>query len=1032
VLALGDARDELRSRSADVLEPVLRTAGKHVDLVKALELRLRAQTEHAERATTLRALASVHESWLADAGSALDCLLRALGEVPSEVALHDEAERVANMLGKDGWRRLEGALGDRAASIFDARVTAALFLRIGLIAERQLDDLPRAAEAFARSAEQGGDGPEVLEALERVYARQGDSRALAEVIERRIGVETLPSAQADLLHRLASLQVGPLEDKAQGLATLRLALERDPSHDKSRLAVEALLGEEALFDEVFDTLETVYRASSRGADLGRLYERKVDRAPSQQARTRARLALARVLEKDANDAAGAQRALAAAVLDDPADPDVVLELERIAERTGAWSDAADALGRALEAAERAAKQAAAAGESAPSAASSALWSRLGHWRRDKVEDYRGAELAFTKALDDDRDNVDLVRAVEELTRGPGRERDRVAVLRRLIRLEGDPARKRELCREVVDTAENVLADSRLAEDALKELLEENESDGWAYEQLTRLREEASDHEQVIALLEKRAQLAAGDEAAALRHRAAEVAAEKLSDRPRAIGIYAQLFADDASDTRACDRLRTLYAATERHEDLAKLLRQLAPAAASVSERAALRIELAHLVLERFAATQDAVDTLRAVLEEDPDHEAAAAELARVLDAAGRHGELAELTTTGALRAKERGDAEAEIAARLRLGEILELKVGDAGAALEAYEEVIAKDPDRRDGLEAVARLAEGRARWDRASAALARLVQTATGEAAVGLSLRLAKAREELGDVPGVEQALEGALAFEMTNTDVRARLAKVYERTNKWSELASLLVGDADAVRDAHGEEPATGTMASLAPPPPAGAASRVSVPPPGAVPPHTASQVRLLRRAADLHAKQRSAPGDAVPLLERAARLVPNDRELLLALCDAYSASSRDRDAATVLEKIIAGFGGKRSKDLSVYHHRLGRALSSLGEKPQSLVQYDMAFKIDPGSIEVLRDLGVLAIETNDLERAQKTFRALLLQKLEPGAGISKGEVFTYLGEISLKQGDKVKAVQMLERAVENEPGLARARQMLTELKG
>jgi tetratricopeptide (TPR) repeat protein len=210
------------------------------------------------------------------------------------------------------------------------------------------------------------------------------------------------------------------------------------------------------------------------------------------------------------------------------------------------------------------------------------------------------------------------------------------------------------------------------------------------------------------------------------------------------------------------------------------------------------------------------------------------------------------------------------------------------------------------------------------------------------------------------------------------------------------------------------------------------VSVPPPGAVPPHTASQVRLLRRAADLHAKQRSAPGDAVPLLERAARLVPNDRELLLALCDAYSASSRDRDAATVLEKIIAGFGGKRSKDLSVYHHRLGRALSSLGEKPQSLVQYDMAFKIDPGSIEVLRDLGVLAIETNDLERAQKTFRALLLQKLEPGAGISKGEVFTYLGEISLKQGDKVKAVQMLERAVENEPGLARARQMLTELKG
>ena len=66
------------------------------------------------------------------------------------------------------------------------------------------------------------------------------------------------------------------------------------------------------------------------------------------------------------------------------------------------------------------------------------------------------------------------------------------------------------------------------------------------------------------------------------------------------------------------------------------------------------------------------------------------------------------------------------------------------------------------------------------------------------------------------------------------------------------------------------------------------------------------------------------------------------------------------------------------------------------------------------------------------QKTFRALLLQRLDAGSGITKGEVFYYLGEICMKQGDKAKAVQMLERAVENEPSLTRAKTMLTELKG
>jgi tetratricopeptide (TPR) repeat protein len=193
----------------------------------------------------------------------------------------------------------------------------------------------------------------------------------------------------------------------------------------------------------------------------------------------------------------------------------------------------------------------------------------------------------------------------------------------------------------------------------------------------------------------------------------------------------------------------------------------------------------------------------------------------------------------------------------------------------------------------------------------------------------------------------------------------------------------------------------------------------------------MKLLRRAAEIHLKERKEPADAVPILERVSKLVPQDRELALLLVDAYTSAKRERDAAAVLERVIASFGNKRTKELSLYHHRLGRALASLGDKDVALAQYDMAFKIDPGSVEVLRDLGVLALENNDLDRAQKTFRALLLQRLDATSGISKGEVFYYLGEISMKQGDKAKAVQMLERAVENEPTLDRAKSMLSQLK-
>jgi tetratricopeptide (TPR) repeat protein len=1020
VRQIGESRDELRHEAAEVLEPVLSAAGKHEELRGALEMRLRAETEPADRANTLRTIAKVAESSLGDLNGAEEALLRALGEQPQNDSIHGEIERVAALIGKDGWSRYADTLGERSASIFDAKITAELFMRLGKVAEAHLADLTRAAEAFARAAEQGGDSAEVLVALERVHGGLGDTRALVDVLERRIGIETEPAAQADLYHRLASLQIDALGDKAQGLATLRLAVERVPDHAQAREAVVRLLSEDALFDEAFDTLEGVYRSTGRGEELARLYERRVDRADDSRARTRARLELARIRENEANDAASAQRAVEAAVIGDPSEVDALTELERLADKNGAWRDAADALGRALEAQERAGSGATGTAE---------LWARLGGWRRDKVGDERGAEEAYAKALDADPENVELVRALEALRRGPGRERDRVATLRRLAKLEGEPERKRELAREAAQLAEGTLADAKLAEEVLRELLADNDADAWANAELTRLRESSGDNEEVVGLLLKRAEANPdGGEALALRHRAAEVAAERLGDKGRAVALYEGIFEQERSDVRAQERLRALYSELARWNELAKLLSTLIDLAESPSTRSALRLDLARIQLEKFTSTPDAIDTLRAILDEDPDHEEAVKLLGDIFEKQEQFGDLADLNANLVERARARGDVAAELSRMVQLGEILELRVKDARRALETYDQILERDPHHRDALHAVARLAEQRSAWDKAERALGSLLQTASGGQAVETALRLANVRKELGNDSGVEEALQRALDAEPTSTDVRERLGQLYERTKNWGSLANLLASNADILVAIHGNGAEPSDLAS-----PAGRGSMppgtTGAPPP---PPHIAEQVKLLRRAAEIHLKERAAPADAVPVLERVTKLVPGDRELLLLLCDAYAASQRDRDAADVLEKIIASFGNKRTKELSVYHHRLGRALSTLGDKAASLTQLDMAFKIDPGSVEVLRDLGVLALETNDLERAQKTFRALLLQRLDAQSGISKGEVFCYLGEISMKQGDKAKAVQMLERAVENEPNLARAKAMLSELKG
>jgi tetratricopeptide (TPR) repeat protein len=552
----------------------------------------------------------------------------------------------------------------------------------------------------------------------------------------------------------------------------------------------------------------------------------------------------------------------------------------------------------------------------------------------------------------------------------------------------------------------------------------------------------------VKLILYRAEIASeGAKALVLRHEAARVLADKLRDPGRATSLYEEILDSEPTDAPAAAALRSLYGQAGRDRDLARLLMRLIDVASSQAERASLRLELSKLQSEKFRAQDDAIETLRAILDEDSSHPEAVLTLSQLYEKTGRDAELAELLKVQLDAARDRGDVATELGLLVRLAELQEGRLDDATAAQEAYESVLERDPSHRGALQAIVRITEQREDWERAAGALAKLVELASGAEGVPWALKLAEAREKAGDSDGVQEALQKGLALDPANASLRAMLRQRWERAEKWAELAELLVGDAELIAAANPDlkvappepPPPRRTMPSISPeglPPMRRSLASIppggSVAPPPSVPGPILEQVRLLKAAAEIHLVHRKAPADAIPVLERAAQLVPQDRDLLLALCDAYNSAQRGRDAAQVLERLIASFGNRRTKELALYHHRLASALAQLGDKDVALAQLDMAFKIDPGSVTVLKDLGVLAFETNDLDRAQKTFRALLLQRLEPNVGISKGEVFYYLGEISAKQGDRAKAVQMFERAIENDPALALARTKLSELKG
>lgn len=991
VRAIAESHEELRLDAAEILEPVLRAGARHEELCAILELRLKAQAEPSDRAVTLRAIAAVEDEGRGRPQAAEAALLRALEDTPEDASLHEDIEKIAARA--EGWNDYAGALATRAGAIFDATVAKDLYVRLGRVAEEKLSDDRRAVEAYAKAVEHAGDAPELLEALDRLHGRLGDQKALADVLERRVPTVDSDKERADLLHRLAVIQIESFGDKAQGLGTLRQALDRAPDHAAACKALEALTDVRELFDEAAEALEGVYKTLGDHAALARLYEKRIGYAETATDRVRLRLDLARVLEEQASDAKGAQAALEAAFADDPTDNDVLAEIERLAPVTEGWKSAADALDKAVR------------GRDLPSETARDLWMRIAGWRKDKIGDARAAEEALEEALKHDPQSDFILREIEILQRAPGRERDLVATLRRLASLDALSGTAADLRREAKSLAESVLKDDALVETILREMLNSDESDVWALAELCAVREKAADYKEVLSLLVRQADLAA--DAATIRdkrHAAAAVAQEKLGDDDKAIDLYSQIFEDEPSDTRASSALRGLYAKVNKNKELLSLLTRLIDLAESPEARTALRLEAAGICIDRLGAETEATEHLRAVLDEDQGNEKATLLLSQLLEKSGRDQDLADLLSSQIELAQSQGALDKELSFRVRLGEVYENRLNDIPKAIETYKEVIGKADSHKGARLSLARLHEQRGEKAEAAEQLENVLKGASGEEAVKTALRLADLYGALKQDDNVRRVLERGLAADEAAPEVRKRLLALYEKQKAWEELAGLIKGDAEAAKE-------------------------------------TADKVRLYRKAAEIHQQKRSDPGSAADLLVKASELSPNDRELLLALCDAYSASGRGKQAAEALQKIVESYGGRRSKELATIHHRLAKAYLAEGEKEKSLEQLDIAFKIDPGSIAVLRDLGVLSLELAaagddagkkaHLDRAQKTFRALLLQKLDDHSPISKGEVFYYLAEISHREGDDKKAQQMLERSLDANKEFAPAKELLAKLK-
>lgn len=846
--------------------------------------------------------------------------------------------------------------------------------------EQELGDPEAAIEVLGRAAELAPDRPEIWEHLARLRFSEGDGAgglsAAGEL--RRLGREVDASL-------------------------LELLLEHEPT---ARWAL--------------DRMKLTLSAEQRWPELFALYDRALDATTDERARAEL-LDEAAIAARDvAQDRA---RALSywerhAALV--PGDARVDLALERLydqaADRRGLIAHLRHRLSYAVPEQRSALLRKVAL----LSLDESALSDALDAAEQLSAEDAPEAQALFERVL-----ARALATAGDDSARAPGRRAaqllrnrheaaenatERARLLRAELTLIDEGSERRALLLELSRLCERELSDPLAAFVVERELFHATRAE----KDRKRLEKLAKKCERFAELCEAYVEAAAGEpeptQRAALLLRAADVARERLQNRPLAVRLFRRLFElEPASATAAFEALTEergeldeafealclLLDETERFEELGAVL----ASAARQRPTPELLSRLGRLQADRLGAPAQAIAThllandspsaaqvfLRepSVFGEDP---SVPLELSRRLESAGEL-QGAERVLRHQLAAYDQHNSAQSKAVRLELVRVLEAAGNGLQAACELTE-TAKRYPADAEVQRACAVSAALREDWDRAEqcyrALLLLLHSSDTGElrrASVYVALAAIKRRRQ--QTQAAEELLESA--FE-------AALANVVEL----SALAQSLLDD----QDWEHAERACSELLPLARDLPSAARALDSV---ARLLEHRASPA-LAAQASDTaswvaaRCRELGDPEQRSSLLAACAELLPAERaeQLLREHGEQLSTIDRCRAELAVADRLVTSCSDEtREAALS----RLAEALSA-------------QLSLEPENPRLLSRGLKTALAREDIERALE-----LSERLERTGQALDAETITELRKICVKAGKTERAVSLLRAEAEQE---------------
>jgi len=567
-----------------------------------------------------------------------------------------------------------------------------------------------------------------------------------------------PRARAQLLYAAATLLEARLQQPEAAGSTYRRAVDVDPHHGPTLLALAQL-----------------HERSGDWAGLARTFERLADVV--REGSLRARLwQQAGALHLDlTGDTDAACRLLARAARLMPEDTAVLQRLADAYELKGQGRELLETLRQLLA-------------RTADRQGRAALLTRIGDLLHEQQRDAEAAIGAYRQALSEAPGYLPALQSLATLHRQRGDFEPLVAIAN--PETEGTLPTEARAVRyvELAEVLDQELGRNDEAIAAYRRALELLPGMHVAFVGLAALLRRLERHDALVELLGQQA--TASRDPATRTHlllQQARLQTDALHNPAAAVSTLEALPADDGGRLIALERLE-IYARAGRDHELLPLLLEQAAATRDAAEGEGWRL-LAARRLEGLDESERALDLYREVLARNPGSLAAVHGIGRLLHRRGSWNELVQLHHHELNQQPTRHDAPLLLC---RIGRILAERLGEQTAAIEAYARALAHDPTYTPALVALERLARSEQRWGELVAVLEQYAAARKDPASAAAALcRAAEvAGWQLGDSERSAQLFAAAL---QRHPEAPATaywgLLRLQLRHGWWNEAAELLL---------------------------------------------------------------------------------------------------------------------------------------------------------------------------------------------------------------------------------------------------